>query len=263
MELEELHVLEREALAVDDPGSITGEGVSVRCDLEHLAVATGREHDRLGPEGMDLPGSDLVGDDPAADAVLDDEVEDEELVVELDALFVALLEQRLQDHVPGAVGRVAGSLDRRLTVIAGVTPETALVDLALGRAVEREPHALEIEHRLDRVLAHDIDGVLVGEEVTTLDGVERMPLPRVLLDVGECRTHSALRRAGVRTGGVHLRNDRGVTALARFERSPQSRTTRSDDDGVEDVYVVAHPPTAGSNVMTTAVPMIIRIAVTV
>jgi hypothetical protein len=44
----------------------------------------------------------------------------------------ALLEQRLQDHVAGAVGGVAGAAYRRLAVAGGVAAEPALVDPALG-----------------------------------------------------------------------------------------------------------------------------------
>ena len=174
------------------------------------------------------------------------EVEHEELVVELDALLVALLEERLQDHVPGAVGRVAGSLDRRLTVVARVAPEAPLVDLALRGAVEGKAHPLELEDRVDRLLAHDVDRVLIGEEVATLDGVEGVPLPRVLFDVRERGAHPALRGSGVRPGRVELGDDGGLASLAGFERRPQPGAAGADDDGVVRV-VLSHqrPPIAG------------------
>ena len=63
VELEELHVLQRQAAAVDDAHAVAGEGVRVRGGLEDLAGAAGGEHDRLGLEHVDLAGGQLVGDD--------------------------------------------------------------------------------------------------------------------------------------------------------------------------------------------------------
>ena len=45
VELEELHVLERQALAPDDADAVAGEGVRVRGGLVDLAEAAGREDD--------------------------------------------------------------------------------------------------------------------------------------------------------------------------------------------------------------------------
>ena len=113
----------------------------------------------------------------------------------------------------GAVGGVAGPADGRLAVVAGVAAEAALVDLALGRAVERQAHVLEVDDRVDGLLRQDLGRVLVDQVVAALDGVEGVPLPVVLLDVGERGGHAALRRAGVGAGGVELRDYRGA---ARF-----------------------------------------------
>ena len=146
------------------------------------------------------------------------QVECVELVEELDVVLDAVLIQRLQDHVAGAVGRVAGAADGCLAVIAGVTAEPALVDAALGGAVERHPHLLQIENGVDGLLAHDLDRVLVGEVVAALDGVERVPLPVVLLDVGQRRAHAALGRAGVAARGVQLGQHGGAHARVRPRR---------------------------------------------
>ena len=153
------------------------------------------------------------------------DVEHVELVEEVDAEPDAVLEQRLQDHVAGAVGGVAGAADRRLAVVAGVAAEAALVDLALGRAVERQAHVLEVDDRVDGLLREDLGRVLVDEVVAALDGVEGVPLPAVLLDVGERRGHAALRRARVGAGGVELRDDGGLGVRAR-PRSPRASRRR-------------------------------------
>ena len=132
----------------------------------------------------------------------------------------------------GAVGGVAGALHGGLAVVPRVAAEPTLVDLAVGRPVEREAHPLEVQYRVDRFLAHDVDGVLVREEVATLHRVERVPLPRVLFDVRERRAHPALCGARVGPGGVELGDDCRLAPLAGFESGSQARSTGADDDGV-------------------------------
>ena len=257
VELEELHVLQRQAAAEGDAHAVTGEGVGVGGGLEDLAGAAGGQDDGLGPEDVDLAGGQLVGHDAGGALVAErarrhQQVEDVELVEELHALLDAVLVERLQDHVAGAVGGVAGAADRGLTVVAGVAAEPALVDLALGRAVERQAHLLEVDDRVDGLAAHDLGGVLVDEVVAALDGVEGVPLPVVLLDVGEGGAHAALGRAGVGPGGVELGEDGGAHAGRGLERGAHARPARADDDdvvlvclhGVQNLSGVTAPCTA-------------------
>ena len=195
-------------------------------------------------EDVQIARGELVRDDArdlgrAVVLLHRDEVEHVELVEEVDAELDAVLEERLQDHVARAVGRVAGAAHRALPVIGRVAAEPALVDLALGRAVERQAHVLEVDDGVDRLLCEDLRGVLVDEVVAALDGVERVPLPRVLLDVREGGGHAALRRAGVRPGGVELRDDRRASAGARLDRRAHSGAARADDDDVELVVMDA------------------------
>ncbi len=223
VELEELHVLERQALAPDDADAVAGEGVRVRGGLVDLAEAAGGEDDRLRLEDVQLAGRELVGDDARRHLfALDrrhDEVEHVVLVEEVDAELHAVLEQRLQDHVAGAVGGVAGATHRRLAVVAGVAAEATLVDLAVRRAVERQAHVLEVEDRVDGLFREDLGRILIDEVVAALDGVEGVPLPAVFFDVRERRGHAALRRAGVRAGRVELGDDGGL----RLAGPPRSR----------------------------------------
>ena len=65
---------------------------------------------------------------------------DEEVGARLDVLLV----QRVQHRVAGAVGRGAGALHRLLAVVGGVAAERALVDGAVGVAVERHAEVLEL-----------------------------------------------------------------------------------------------------------------------
>ncbi len=244
VELEELHVLQRQAVAPGDAHAVTGQGVGVRRRLEHLAGAAGGQDHGLGAEHVDLAGGQLVGDDardaPVVTLAGHHEVEHVELVEELDVLLDAVLVERLQDHVAGAVGREARAAHGRLAVVARVATEAPLVDAALGRAVERQPHLLQVEDRVDGLAAHHLGGVLVDQVVTALDGVEGVPLPVVLLDVREGGAHAALRRAGVRPRRVELGEHRRASTLARLQGRAHAGAAGPDDDDVVRVRLHGH-----------------------
>ncbi len=140
---------------------------------------------------------------------------------------------------PGAVGRVAGSAHGGLAVLAGVAAEATLVDLAVGRAVERQPHVLEVDDRVDRFFREDLGGILIDQVVATLDGVVGVPLPVVVLDVGERGGHPALRGAGVRARGVELGDDRGGGVWSRLDGGAHPGASRTHDDDVVLVVVDA------------------------
>src|SRR5699024_2705425 len=121
---------------------------------------------------------------------------------------------------------------RGLAVVAGVPAEAALVDPALGGAVEGQPHLLEVEHRVDGLLGHHLGGVLVHQVVTALDGVVGVPLPVVVLDVRQRGTHAALGRAGVGAGGGELGDDRGAGALGGRQGRAHAGAAGGDDHHV-------------------------------
>ncbi len=137
----------------------------------------------------------------------------------------------------GAVGGVAGAANRSLAVITRVATEPTLVDLALGGAVERQTHLLQVEHRVDGFLGHDLDGVLVGEVVATLDGVEGVPFPVVFLDVRQGCAHAALGRAGVAARRVELGQYRGAGAGAGFDGRAHAGAAGADDDYVVTMFL--------------------------
>lgn len=159
----------------------------------------------------------------------------------------------------GAVGGVTRTADGCLAVVACVATESTLVDLAFGRAVERQTHLLEVEHRIDGLLGHDLDGVLVGEVVAALDGVEGVPLPVVFLHVRQCGTHAALGRAGVAAGGVELGQYGRAGTGASFDCRTHACATGADDDHVITMFLheVCAPLARrdiGSKVKMTYVP---------
>src|SRR5205085_6135306 len=119
--------------------------------------------------------------------------------------------------------------------------EAALVDAAVGGPVEGQAHVLELDDGIDRLAAHDLGGVLVDEVVAALDRVEGVPLPGVLLDVGQGGAHPALGGTGVGPGGVELGDDGGGRSLGGLERGPQAASPGSHDHAAELVVGDGHP----------------------
>jgi hypothetical protein len=189
------------------------------------------------------PGRELVRDHAAAGAVDHDQVEHVELVEERDLVLDRLLVERLQDHVAGAVGRVAGALDGALAELARVAAELALGDLALRRAAERQAHVLELVDGLDHLDGERLRHVLVGQVVTALDRVEGVPLRVVFGHVAQSRADAALRRTRVRARRVELADDGDphVRVLRRVPRGHEPGAPRADHDHVEPVCSLRHP----------------------
>ncbi len=153
-----------------------------------------------------------------------------------------LLVHRLQDHVAGAVGGIAGAAHRPLAEVARVAAEAALVDLAVLGAVEGQAPVLQIVDRVDGLARQHLGGVLVHQVVATLDGVEHVPLPVVFFLVAQRRRDAALRRAGMRARGIELADDGDAGVVRELHRGHQSRAARADDHHVKLVIVHAAIP---------------------
>ena len=86
-----------------------------------------------------------------------DQVERHPLDEEVGARLDVLLVERVQHRVAGAVGGGAGALHRLFAVVGGVAAERALVDRAVGVAVERHAEVLELVDDVRRLAAHELD----------------------------------------------------------------------------------------------------------
>ena len=193
---------------------------------EDAAGAAGGQQHGLGVQHVQVAGFHLERGD--ADHVafgVADQVERHPLDEEAGAGLDVLLVQRVQHRVAGAVGRGAGALHRLLAVVGGVAAEGALVDRAVGVAVERHAEVLELVHDLRRFAAHVLDRVLVAEPVGALDGVVEVVVPVVLGHVAQRGADAALRGHRVRAGREHLGQHGDVQAGER--RAAARRACRS------------------------------------
>ena len=97
---------------------------------------------------------------------------------------------------------------------------------------DRSP-VLELVDVVRRLLAEDLDRVLVSEVVGALHGVERMLLGIVLGGVPERGVDPAFGRARVAADGVDLRDHRDVRArIEGLDRRAHPRAAGPDDEHV-------------------------------
>ncbi len=237
MELDELHVLEGEAGAERHRIAVAGAGVRLRRrEIDAPAAARG-EHDHVRAETVDAAVLEAPRHDAAAGAVLvHDEIERVILDEELGVVLEALLVERVQHGVAGAVGRGGGALRDALAVMRRHAAERALIDLAVLEARERHAPMLELDDRRNALAAHVFDRVLVAEPVGALDRVVHVPAPVVLAHVAERGADAALRRHRVAARREHLGDARGLEARLRHAQGrAQATAAGADDDDVVDV----------------------------
>ena len=102
-----------------------------------------------------------------------------------------------------------------------------------GCAREDRPPLLELVHVVGRLVAEDLDRVLVPEVVGALHGVERVLLGIVLRGVPERGVDAPLGRARVASHRVDLRQQGDVrTRVERFDRRAHPGAAGSDDHDI-------------------------------
>ena len=237
MELPHLDVLHRHSGAQRHADAVAGIDVCVgRRSVNPPGAASG-EHGRLALHVHDLAGLHANRDDAHHDAVLiHHHVDREPFIQKRSPGFEVRLVERVQQRMPGAVGRRTGA--RRLAALAevlGLSAERALVDATALGAGKRQAHVFEFEHGLRSDAAHVLDGVLVADVIRTFDGVVHVPAPIVVRIVAlDGAGDPALRRHGVRAGGKYLGNDCCFQSrLRQLQRGAHPGATATDNDAVE------------------------------
>src|ERR1700678_1111934 len=112
-------------------------------------------------------------------------------------MFDRLLIERVEHRVAGAIGCGASTLRDALAEVRRHAAEGTLVDAAGFGARERDTVVLELDDGGGRLLAHELDGVLVAEPVRAFDGVIHVPAPIVLAHVAQGGADAALSGDGM------------------------------------------------------------------
>ena len=227
MELHELEILQRQPGAKRHRHAVGGAGEGVGRAPEDAPGAAGRQHDSLGRDRLQPAGPKIPGQNAAGTFLGQHQPPGKELLVDLDPALEQLFIKELKQHVAGHVGRV--DRPRRPGAAEGTLRQPALV----GTVKEGAP-ALELVDVARRLVAEQLDRVLVAEVVGALDGVGGVLLRTVGAGVSERRVHSAAGRAGVAAGGMQLGDERHLGArVVGFDRGAHARAA-----GAYHQYVV-------------------------
>ncbi len=132
MELDELHVHERQAGTQNHGVAVAGAGMRRGAGKIGAAVTPGGEYYIMSAEAVQGAGLQVPGHDTAAGAVLvHDQVQGEMLDIEFRLVLQRLLVKRMQNGMAGAIGGGAGALGGPLAEMGGHAAEGALIDLAV------------------------------------------------------------------------------------------------------------------------------------
>ena len=226
VELHHLHVLERNARAERHGHPVSGARIGIRRSGVQAPCAAGGEDHRLRSDGVQAAVEEVPRDHALAAVVVEYELPREELLVRLDVPLHDLLVEHVDEDVSRDVRRVRGPR------LAGGA-ERALRDLAVLGAREHRSPMLELVDVVRRLLAEDLDRVLVSEVVGALHGVERVLLGIVLGGVPERGVDPTFGRARVAADGVDLRDHRDVRARVEgLDRRAHPRAAGPDDEHV-------------------------------
>src|SRR5690606_34201591 len=117
---EEFHIFQRDAVAQANGCTVAGEGVGIGGDFPAAPPPAGSKEDGFAVENVEITCCQF-NSDHAAHCVADtNQVNDMKLVEEIHVIAHALLVKRLQNHVPGAVGGVAGAGHGSVRFVVGV-----------------------------------------------------------------------------------------------------------------------------------------------
>ncbi len=230
MELQELHVLQRQPGAVRHRHAVAGDRFRVRREAVKAAPAAGGDQQRLAAQHDCLAARCVDAQQAGEPPALDEQVGDEELVVAGEALVAQqLVVQRLHLEEAGLVGG-----QRRARV--GVAAERPLRDPAVLVACPRDAPVIEPANLVRDRVDEAADDILVGEEVGSLVGVPGVQVDRIAFFGAEHGGRAALRADRMRAHQLHLRHDadvhaaiqaRAISTAARRPASPAPRMRTS------------------------------------
>jgi len=178
-------------------------------------------------------------------AVVEEQIDDRVLHVHGHPGVDRVVLQRANQLETGAIA------DVRETRIP-VTTEVALVDPAIGRAVEDGAPALELPHAIGRFLGVQFGHAPVVHVLAASHRVREVDLPAVtVVVVGHGRSHAPFRHDGVCLAEERLADETDREAARRgLDRGAQPGAARADDQHVVAVALIGRHQNSLVSVMT-------------
>ncbi len=242
MELEELHVLQRNAGTRRHAQSVAGIDEGIGTGMEDTPCTAGGEQCGTRLKDHRFAGFDLhCGHTVHIAIFIADQVQCHPFGEKMRIGFDVLLIQRVQQRVAGTVSRRTSAIHRRLAVLLHMAAERALIYLAAVGAVERHAEMFQLVYDFGRGAAHEFDRVLVTQIIRALHRVIHMPVPVVFLDVAQRSSDAALCRDGMRARREHLGQHRDLQAgMRQLQRRTHPGAARADNYYIECTFSDCH-----------------------
>ena len=172
MDLNELSVSVVSALLIERGLRRSGADNGIGGLAEDGAAAAGGDDDGVGGEGADFHSAEVHGADAARDAASVEHGGKKLPVLVLIYFAFGLVAADLL--VESVEKLLAGGGSGEGGAVVKSASEAAEIEQAFGRAIERDSHAVEQIDDAGSGFTHGLDGRLVGEEISTVDGVIEM-----------------------------------------------------------------------------------------
>jgi hypothetical protein len=134
---------------------------------------------------MKFTGGKIIDHHPYTSISFKDEGEDIAFRIKFYLMAKALVVEGIENDSSCSVRCIASPFDRPLPIISGMASEVPLGDLSLCRAAEGNAHMLQFINDPRTIPDHDLDGILIPQVITSLDGIEEMPFPVILFLITE------------------------------------------------------------------------------
>ena len=242
MELEELHVFQRNPCACRHPETVAGIDVGIGTRREYPPRAARCEQRGACLQNHHFAGFDFHRHHAQHVAILvANQIQRHPLDEEIRICTHVLLIQRVQQGMSGAVSRGAGARHRILAVILHVSAERTLVYLAAVQTIEGHAEMFQFIHHFRRRAAHVLDGILVTQIVRPLDGVVHMPVPVVFVDIAQRCRDAALRGDRMRARRKYLGQHRNFKAgLGQRQRGAHPCSARTHHHHIKCSFRQCH-----------------------
>lgn len=117
-----------------------------------------------------------------------------------------------------------------------LTSESSLVNFTFSSSTERHSIGFKLTNGDGGFTGHVLDSVLVTKEISTFNGVIKVPSPVVSMDVTKCSIDTSLGSDSVRSCREQLGHASGLeSSFCKTESSSQSSSSSSDDNSVISV----------------------------
>ena len=235
VELPHFHILHRNTGTQRHTHAVAGVDMSVSGGLVNTACAAGRQHGCARFEVDHFAGFDTQRGTPHYRAILVfHQIQRIPFRKNGGVVFQVLLVQRVQQRVTGTVSRCCGTRRLFAAEVFRLAAERTLIDTAIVKTGERQPHVLQFQNRFRAGFAHIFNRVLVADVVRSFYGIVHVPFPVIFMGITERHGDATLCGYGMGTGWEDFGEQRtGLAALGNLQRCAHTCAACANNNSIK------------------------------